>query len=192
MDIPAVARRYAQAFYDLSVEEGVVDAVRADLAAIRELIANVPEFSGFIDNPTIPPKTVDEAVENLFKDRAHPATLRFIRFLAAKGRLGQLRAVCDVYEQQVCAELGILKVKITAAHELSNAQLEAMKAKLQVQHGRTIVADVEVDASLIGGFKIQEGDRIRDFSLLAKLNQFEQSVIHAKHDHPKYKATSWR
>jgi F-type H+-transporting ATPase subunit delta len=92
-----------------------------------------------------------------------------------------------VYEQQVCEELGILKVQITAAHALTDAQLTAMKQKLHDRYQKQIDADVSVDPSLIGGFKIKVGDLIRDFSIVTQLDQFEKSVINAKHEHPKLK-----
>ncbi len=187
MDIPAVASRYAQAFYDLTVEENVADAVRIDLATIRELIGHTADFADFLENPTITPKVAEKTVAALFHEKVHPATLLFIRFLAARGRLSQLRAVCDAYEQRICRDKGILRVRIIAAHELTGEQLSAMKQKLHAQYGKTIEAEVQIDPSLIGGFKVQVGDLIRDFSLVSKLDQFEQSVMYAEHEHHKLK-----
>jgi F-type H+-transporting ATPase subunit delta len=70
-------------------------------------------------------------------------------------------------------------VKITAAHELSDQQLTAMKQKLGDRYGKKIEAKVSVDPSLIGGFKIQVGDQIQDYSIATKLDKFEQGVIKA-------------
>ena len=179
MDIPAVARRYAQALYDQAVAEANETAVREDLAAIREMIRTMPEFAAFLDNPTIAPDAADRTTAALFSDRIHPATMRFIRFLTARGRLSQLRAVCDAYEQSICEQLGILKAKITAAHDLSDAQLAAMKQRLSDRYRKQVEASVEVDSALIGGFKIQVGDHIQDFSIASRLKQFEQRVLGA-------------
>lgn len=187
MDIPAVASRYAQAFYDLTVEEGVADAVRGDLAAIRELFGRAPDFSDFLENPTITPELAEKTVAALFHEKVHPVTLLFLRFLASRGRQNLLRAVCDAYEQRMCRDKGILQVRITAAHELTGEQLSEMKQKLHAQYGKTIEAEVQIDTALIGGFKVQVGDLIRDFSLVSKLDQFEQSVMHAEHEHHKLK-----
>ncbi len=192
METPSVANRYARTLFAYAVEEDARDAVRADCGAIRQLIGSSPEFAAFIENPTIPADTARQAMATLFEKEADPVTLRFLAFLASRSRLSLLETICSVYEQLVCGELGLLKVAITAAHELSDAQLAAIKEKLHLQYGKTILAEVAVDASLIGGFKIREGDQIRDFSLLAKLDLFEKSVTNAKHEHPKYKAKSWR
>lgn len=184
MEVTSVSKRYGSALYDFSVEQDARDAVRADCAAIRQLVEGSGEFAEFVADPTIPLPEAEKAVVALFEQQAHPATLQFLKFLVSKRRLDQLPAVCEVYEQQVCEELGILKVKITAAHEMTETQLENMKQKLHARYEKQIDADVQVDPALIGGFKIQVGDHIRDFSMATKLDQFEQSVINAKHEHP--------
>jgi F-type H+-transporting ATPase subunit delta len=187
MEIPFVASRYARTLYDFAVEEGARDAVRSDCEAIRRLIATSPEFAAFVANPTIPPEAASSAINELFGNKAHEATLRFLGFLCTRGRLNLLEAVCDLFEERVCEEQGLLKVRITSAHELSDAQLATMKQKLADRYAKTIEAEANVDPALLGGFKVQVGDRIKDLSMSNKLDQFEQRVINAKHEHDKLK-----
>jgi F-type H+-transporting ATPase subunit delta len=183
VEISSVAKRYARSLHAYAVEENAKDAVRADCVAIRQLMDRSQEFSNFVANPTLPPDVADRAVSALFKEKSDAVTLRFLRFLISKSRLTQLRGICDAYEQYSCEEQGVIKVKITAAHELSDTQLAAMTQKLHARYNKTIDAEVKVDPSLIGGFKIQVGDHIRDLSMVSKLDQFEQGVINAKHRH---------
>ncbi len=177
MEISSVANRYAQALYDYAVEGNARDAVRNDCADLRELIKSSKEFSAFIHDPTTPPEIAEQSLAALFEDKVDAVTLRFLRFLVSKGRLGELRGICAAYEQHICEDLGLLKVKITAAHELTEAQLTAIKQKLHSRYNKEIDAEVKVKASLIGGFKIQVGDYIQDFSIITQLDQFEQKVI---------------
>jgi F-type H+-transporting ATPase subunit delta len=179
MKISSVAKRYAQALYDYAVEGDAKDAVRSDCVAIRHLIDSAKGFSDFVEDPTVPQEAASKTVELLFKDKAHAVTLRFLEFLISKGRLNELQSICDAFEQHICEDLGILKVKITAAHELTDDQLTAMKQKLSDRYSKQIDAAVEVDAALIGGFKIQVKDYIQDFSIVTKLDQFKQKVINA-------------
>ena len=179
MEISSVAKRYAQALYDFAGEGKAKDAVRADCMEIQRLLEQSGDFADFVANPTIPSEVADQAIESLFKGKLNEVTLLFLRFLSSKGRLNQLRGICELYEEHICEDLGILKVQITAAHALSDAQQTAVREKLTAQYEKQIEADLAVDPSLIGGFKIQVGDHIRDFSLLTKLEQFEQRVIDA-------------
>jgi F-type H+-transporting ATPase subunit delta len=187
MEITSVSRRYGTALYDFAREQNARDAVREDCSAIGRLLSDSTEFNAFVLDPTIPQPEAERTIIALFEGKADASTLQFLRFLVSKRRLNQLPAVCEVYEQQVCEELGILKVQIMAAHALTDAQLTAMKQKLHDRYQKQIDADVSVDPSLIGGFKIKVGDLIRDFSIVTQLDQFEKSVINAKHEHPKLK-----
>ena len=179
MEITSVSRRYAGALFDFAGEQDVRDTVRTDCAALRALYDASSEFAAFVRNPTIAPEEAEQMLNTLFKGKAHSTTLKFMQFLVSKKRLDQLRPICSVYEELICEEMDIIKVKITAAHELTDTQLSSMKQKLHDRYRKQIEADVKVDPSLIGGFKIKVGDHIRDFSLATKLDQFEQAVINA-------------
>jgi len=187
MEITSVSRRYGTALYEFSLEQDARDAVRADCLAIGRLFAESREFSGFVLDPTIPLPEAEKALVSLFEGQADPVTLRFLRFLVSRRRLDQLPAVCAVFEERTCEDLGILKVNITAANALNQDQLAAMTQKLHDRYQKQIDAEIRVEPSLIGGFKIQVGDHIQDFTLLTQLDHFEQSVINAKHEHPKLK-----
>jgi F-type H+-transporting ATPase subunit delta len=179
MEISSVAKRYAKALYDFAVEGNAKDAVRSDCLETLQLLEQSTDFTRFVENPTLAMALADQTLETLFKDTFHEVTLLFLHFLSSKSRLNQLRAICEVYEEHICEDLGILKVSITAAHDLSDAQLDAISQKLSVQYKKEIEAEVVIDPSLMGGFKIQIGDHIRDFSLVTKLDQFEKRVINA-------------
>ena len=187
MEITSVSRRYGAALYDFAGAQNARDAVRADCSAIGRLFCDSSEFAAFVLDPTIPLREAENTIVALFEGKADAVTLQFLRFLVSKRRLDQLPAVCEVYEQQVCEELGILKVHVTAAHELTDVQLMEMKQKLHDRYQKEIDANVSVEPALIGGFKIKVGDHIRDFSIATQLDQFEKSVINAKHEHSKLK-----
>ena len=179
METTSVARRYAQALYSYAAEEKALDAVREDCLAIRQLIQSSQEFSDFVGNPTVPADVSDNALVAMFEGKSDAVTLRFLRFLGQRSRLAELDGVCNLLEQRICDDAGILNVTITAAHDLSADQVDGMKKKLGERYSKQIEATVAVDASLIGGFKIQVGDHIQDFSIATKLEQFEQGVIRA-------------
>ena len=183
MEITSVARRYGGALYDYAVEHDARDGIRADCTALLDLIRSSKEFADFVADPTIPPQEEEGALIALFDGKVHSGTMRFLRFLAAKRRLEQLPGVCAVYEERVCDELGILKVSVTAAHELSETQQVAMTEKLAARYNKKIDAEIKVDPALKGGFKIKVGDHIRDFSLATKLKRFEESVLDVKSKH---------
>jgi len=175
----SAAKRYAQALFDLTREEDTLALVREDILSLGGLIRDHADFATYVADPTIPEGQREEAIDQLFAEKAHPTTLRLLKLLNRKGRFAELGAVCQVFEEMICDHLGILKVKITAAHDLSLEQLDNMKTRLGACHGKEIEAAVETDLSLVGGFKVQVGDHIRDYSIATKLENFKQRVINA-------------
>ncbi|MFT5121863.1 MAG: F-type H+-transporting ATPase subunit delta [Candidatus Omnitrophota bacterium] len=179
METSAAAERYARALFDQAQEEHALASIREDMLALTGLIRDNADFAAFVADPTIPEGKRADSLDALFAGKAHPMTLRFLKLLNMKGRFGELAVVGQVFENMVCDQLGILKVKITAAHDLSLEQLDKLKAKLGARHGKEIQAEVETDPSLVGGFKIQVGDHISDHSIATKLDKFKQRVINA-------------
>ena len=91
MRLPSkAARRYAKAFFDVAEEAQATEAVRADFASLRTLVAQTPALFTFMRDKRLPHAARLKVWTALLGDRAQPLTLRFVAFLEAKGR--QIRA----------------------------------------------------------------------------------------------------
>ena len=174
-----VAKRYSPALVDAAREEGVLDAVLADVGKLRELISTSPEFVAFLEHPLIPVEKQEETLVALFEGKLQPVTLHFLRLLAQKERLGDLSDILVAFEAAMDEENGILNVRVTAAEKLLARQETDLQDKLSKRTGKTIRLHSGVDESLIGGFLVQIGDGIEDYSLAAKLATFKRNVINA-------------
>jgi F-type H+-transporting ATPase subunit delta len=62
---------------------------------------------------------------------------------------------------------------VTSAEKLSDAQLDALKAKLKSSIGRDVKVDTRIDASLLGGLVVKVGSRMVDSSLRTKLQSLK-------------------
>jgi F-type H+-transporting ATPase subunit delta len=74
-----IARRYAQALAETASAEGKLDAVDADVEAIRGLMASSRDLMLFLDSPIISREKKAEVMEGVFKDKVEPVTRRFMR-----------------------------------------------------------------------------------------------------------------
>lgn len=173
-----VAKRYAKALFDLSTEQGRLDFVRGDLDHLSALAAESEDFTAFLENPRISVTDKDQIFRRLFKDPESP-TLKFVRFLNGKHRSDILPDVCAAFAEMHDEQKGILKVHVTSAHELSQAQTGALTGKLADRTGKTIFLTTDVDSDLIGGFKMKIGDEITDLTIVNKLKKFRLNVINS-------------
>jgi F-type H+-transporting ATPase subunit delta len=179
MQAASVAIRYAKALFGLARDREVLDPVYADLRDLERLLRDCPDFARFTADPRIPPAPRAAALDALFRDRAHPLTLRFLSFLDSKDRLGHLPGICRHFAALFHLHRGILEVRITSATPLTPEQVSAIETRLHARFGKQIQSTLHLDPALLGGFKIQVGDTIHDSSIATQLHVLKQNLIHA-------------
>jgi len=169
-----IARRYAQALFDLSCETNKCDLVSQDLRKIKNLIFESDEFFSFLHNPVIPSEKRQLILENILKNKVNALTRKFIFFLNVKNRLSLMKDICQVFEQLHLDANGVLRVKITSTTTLNNKQVKEISKHLKSRFKKDIEPHLYRDPSLLGGIKIQEGGTIYDHSIRAQLEQFRK------------------
>jgi F-type H+-transporting ATPase subunit delta len=67
------------------------------------------------------------------------------------------------------AREGVVEALITSAYPLDSGQLSTLVAELEQRFQRKVRPQVNVDAALIGGVRMQVGDEVIDGSVRGKL-----------------------
>ena len=179
MENTQVAKRYVSALFSTASEENALDAVREDLVGVNTLLNGSEEFAQFVSNPMIPEAQSKAVIETLFKGKVHDLSFKFLSFIQQKDRLAELPAICYVFEEFYAEEKGILPVELSIAHEPTESQLEAITQKLADRYSKKINLEVKVDASLIGGFRLNINNQIEDYSVVAQLKEFKNKVLNS-------------
>ena len=174
-----IANRYAKALFDLARETKALETVRTDVAGLRVLISDSPEFVRFTNNPLIPSHRRQAVLAELFGERTHTATFTFLQLLEKKGRLGLIVPICERFEGLCLEAEGVTDAHIQSAHPLAPQQVDALATRLGEKLGRTIRPHTEVVPGLLGGFTVQVGDHIYDASAATLLQTFKEKLIHA-------------
>jgi F-type H+-transporting ATPase subunit delta len=173
----AVAHRiYARALYEAAHEQGRVDVARDELAELAAALDAVPELQAFLANPQLDPGAKASVLDEITAD-ADPIVRNFVRLVASKGRGGQLESIAEEFEAIVDREQGRLKVELTTAYELDDAEAEAIVAKIEKSSGRTVEATRSVDPDLIGGMILQAGSLRVDASVRGRLNGLRRELV---------------
>jgi F-type H+-transporting ATPase subunit delta len=169
----SAARRYAEALYQLAVAENAVTAFGTSLDGLRR--AFTPDIVRSVRNPGVPVRARRAALDAA--TAAEPKAIRsLLDLLLERERIALFPQVADAYAELVERRAGIVKGRITTATELSAGQREELVHRLERSSGKKIRASFAVDASLIGGAKVQIGDRLIDSSLKAQLAELEREL----------------
>ena len=174
-----IAQRYAKVLFEVASETGKLGQVQLELAALEKLLQGSDTFREFLNQPQITARKRQAILERLLKGQVDPLLYRFILLLNQKGRLAILKSITSAFDDLWLKKEGIVEVKIIAARPLQQDQIQTICNKLKQRLLQEIKPRLEITPSIIGGFKLQIGDRIEDLSIQTQLEKFKASVLNA-------------
>ena len=175
--VSGLAGRYAAALFELSEEQGELDAVAEDLAGIRRMLRDSADLRRLVASPVVSREDQSRAIAAVMARAGVAAlTARFAGVVARNRRLDALDAICAAFGELLAARRGERTAEVTTARPLTDAQREALERQLRGITGTRVAFDERVDASLLGGMVVKIGSRMVDSSLRTKLQRLELSL----------------
>jgi F-type H+-transporting ATPase subunit delta len=172
-----MAGRYATALFELALEVGELDAVRADLDRFEALLGESPDLSRLVRSPVF---SADEQIKALDAVLAKAGigglAAKFLNVLTANRRLFAVRAVIRDFRRLVASHKGEVTAEVTLAEKPSDAQLAAIKNALHAVTKKDVQVEINVDPAIIGGLVVKLGSRMVDTSLRTKLNAIKHAM----------------
>ncbi len=174
------AYRYAVAFFDIAKDKGLTDEVANDFIGINQAIEKSEEFKNFLSAFLISSDRKVEALKSLFSGKINSLTLEFLLFLEKKGRLNITMATAKEFTKLHDKLHDVQRVELITAFEMDKLQVSSIEKRLEEKlNKKKIVAEVKVEPSLIGGFKVKVGDQVHDLSVATQLNKLKKSIVKA-------------
>jgi F-type H+-transporting ATPase subunit delta len=173
----AAARRYARAVFELATEEGQVEDWGRRLAAVNALLSD-EGVAAVLTNPTIPIGHRMELV-SAAPHELDPEATNLARLLIESNRVGDIGGVVEEYETLADAAAGRVRATVTTAVELPPEERERLAEQLSQRLGKEIRIKAVVDTLILGGLKLQYGDRLIDASVATKLQQLRRQLADA-------------
>jgi F-type H+-transporting ATPase subunit delta len=175
-----VGGRYAQALFDLALETGKLDAVRADLTSLRTAWRESADLRRLATSPVISNEDKGRGLQAIAtKAKFAETTRNVLGLLAQNGRARDLTAVIAGFDALYARHTGVVAAEVISAAPLDAKQTAAIKAALTQALGKTPEMTTRVDAGLLGGLKVKVGSRLFDASLKTKLDQMKFALKRA-------------
>jgi F-type H+-transporting ATPase subunit delta len=172
----AAAKRYARAVFEVATGEGRVDEWAQQLAALRQVLSN-PQMLDVLRNPTIPVEQRMELVTSMKLVDEEAANLA--KLLIEGHRVDEIGGVADEFERLADDAAGRVRAVVTTAVELEPDDRDRVSSGLSKRLGKDVSLDVIVDPSILGGLKLQYGDRLIDASVATRLQQLRRQLADA-------------
>jgi F-type H+-transporting ATPase subunit delta len=179
MSISKAAVLYANSLYDLAVEKDAVAGVTDEMNEVVKLIEANAELKQVLDSPIIKPSAKLIIIRESIQSFAGAVLMQFIDYIGKKNRIDGLWEIGKAYEQILDERVGIIRVKITSAIELTKEQLAEIQQQLEGTYAKKILFDTKIDPAVIGGFVLQVEDTVIDASLKNKLERLKKKFLKA-------------
>jgi F-type H+-transporting ATPase subunit delta len=171
-----VARRYAEAAFELATRDGTVDRWHADLRAATEMMAD-EQVARVVDNPSIPLAEREAAIGRLMGNRSARPAVNLVRILSRRGRMDALPAVTEHFGRLVDESRGIVAATVTSASPLSDKDANRVRDRVEAITKSEVRLTAEVDPALIGGIIVRVGDKLIDASVRGRLERLREQLV---------------
>lgn len=144
-----LARRYAEALYDLSPDE---EALRT---AAQAMMADAALWES-LRSPAVQAWEKERILARLPVLSGRSVLLRFYQLLASKGRMALLPDILEAFHDKALAQRGAARCRLTCVRVPGKEEQEKLRQALcRLHHKQDMVFDVRIDPSLLGGFTLE-------------------------------------
>ncbi|UCF09737.1 MAG: ATP synthase F1 subunit delta [Candidatus Bipolaricaulota bacterium] len=165
-----IARRYAEALYDLAAEEKSLDAVGDQVGSLVDSLSETPDARTFLVHPLVPRQR-----KMAFLDAAFPGLSDSVRGLLGivirNAREDHLWLIREEFDAIRVARAGVQRVAVSSASALSDAARERITDRLVEILGRPVELAETVEEELLGGVRVEVEGIVVDGTLRGRLDR---------------------
>ena len=167
-ELATIARPYAEAVFRLA-KQGNALPVWSDALNLIATVYQDPQMQAAMANPKVSPADIEKLLIAICGDRIDGVARNLIQLLVHNRRLPVVAEIRERFEQLKLEDEGKLDAKISSAFPMEDVQRNQVVNLLSSRFKRKINATVTVDPDLIGGIKVEVGDKVWDASVRGRL-----------------------
>lgn len=172
----AIARRYAEAIFDIARRQNTVDRTLDDVREIARLFAH-RKLAYLLREPKVPAQRKETAIRQALTSRVLPTSLNLALLVVQRELVEIMPNIASELEQLVLDYKNQAKAEVTTARPMDDAQLAKVKQALERRTGKTILISTKVQPDILGGVVARVGDQVIDGSIRTRLNMLQQQLL---------------
>ena len=169
-----MARRYAEAYFDLAREANDIAGWRTELAAVSDTLSD-REVEQALHNPRLSLSHRVQIGLRLLDGVSEPAR-NLARLLIERQRSARIREVLAAYDELADRASGVLRAEVLTAVPVDAQLSEQITSTLSRRFGQSVRPVIRQDSSIIGGLVVRIGDRVIDDSIRTHLEQLQAAL----------------
>jgi len=175
-ELATIARPYAEAVFRLAKQGNALQAWSDALNLIATIYGD-PQMQAVMANPKVSSADMERMMLAICGERIDGVARNLIQLLVHNRRLSVVAEIREQFEQLKLEDEGKLDAKISSAFPMEDTQRDQVVNMLSARFKRKIDATVTVDPDLIGGVKVEVGDKVWDASVRGRLQSMAATLM---------------
>lgn len=172
-----VTKTYADALFQLAVEEDKVDELYEEVSALIKILSENEDLNKVMCHPKVDKDEKIATVKAVFSGRASDELCGFINQIVVNNRYEEIDGILAYFIDEVKEYKKIGVAYVVTPTALNDGLKAKVEQKLLDTTGYVkMEMHYDVDPSLLGGMRIRIGDRVVDSSISTKLNELAKEL----------------
>ena len=170
-----IAARYAQAVFNIALDQGQLDDLESDIESLKEALAKSSDLTSLINSPVYSRDAQSKAVLAIAaKMKLSKTITNTLGLMASKRRLFVLPSLLECLSSLAADHKGEVRAEVTSAKALTKAQSEKLSKMISARVGKAVKIYATVDKDIIGGLVVKVRSKMIDTSIRSKLNSLQK------------------
>lgn len=171
-----VAKRYAEALFEVAVETNQLDEFKEELSSVSNVLESEAQLKTIFEHPKLSKDEKKDILNSLFKGKVKDEIINLLYVIVDKGRERYIKDIKKEYITLANEKQGIVEGRAITAIELEENKLKELEEKLSKRFNKTIKLTNEIDKDILGGVLVKIGDKVIDSSVKGQIEKITKEL----------------
>lgn len=172
----AIARRYAEAVFQIAQKQNTLDRTQEDIQEIARLFAH-RKLAYLLREPKIPAKRKETAIRQALASKVLPTSLNLALLIVQRELVDYMQNIATEFDHLILNYRNQAVAQVTTAAAMDERQQSIVRQTLERKTGKSIIMQTRIDPSILGGVVARVGDQVIDGSVRHRLASLQQSLL---------------
>ena len=170
-------KKLAEVLFNISSENQCLDEVKASLSLLCNLVIKDGYFRMFVQSKKITSSQKPRILNKVLAEAGHPLVNEIISYLRGSEAVTDLKNLSIYFNSLYKKQKNIMSIKAVVAKQMDENQIKSFKTSIETVLQMNTELSLDVDPSIVGGFKLRIDNTFLDASIQNKLKILHSELL---------------
>ncbi|MFC9598596.1 F0F1 ATP synthase subunit delta [Peribacillus butanolivorans] len=172
-----VAKRYAVALFQIAKEQNLINQLEEELRIVNEVFTNDNELLSFLAHPKMTKDAKSALIANAFASLSS-SVQNTVMLMVERHRTDEVTAMAQEFIELANEENSVADATVYTVRPLTESEMEAVSSSFAAKIGKRNLRITNItDTNILGGIRLQIGNRIYDGTISGKLGRLSKQLL---------------